>query len=315
MSNDQRIRAILFYLSVAIFFTGLPVILSSSLGYKFNPRTLKFAKTGIISLKTQPQGASIYLDGELLNDKTPATINELLPGSYNIKLELKYYYPWFFQVNVEPRKVVRLEKIILFPTRSNIEQLNQDKVARFWADKDNGRIYYLNQEGTILYESDLKGERFKELGSLPPGFVSFPKELKTSPDKEKMLIFNAHQIAVFYPKPQEEAFYIQPPVLLDFSGQQIHNVFWHSDSYHLVLVTDRNIKVTEAQANSSPVNLVNLNSGVSEVFYNVDNDTLYFMDSQTGEDGVSYDNVYKLELNKKAALLNELIKLRQNGKE
>ncbi|MFA5177070.1 MAG: PEGA domain-containing protein [Candidatus Omnitrophota bacterium] len=315
MSNDQRIRAVLFYLSVAIFFTGLPVILSSSLGYKFNPRTLKFTKTGIISLKTQPPGASIYLDGKLLNDKTPATINELLPGSYNVKLELKYHYSWFFQVNVEPRKVVRLEKIILFPTRPNIEQLNQDKVSRFWVDKDNGRIYYLNQEGNVLYESDFKGERFKEIGNVPLGFIPFPKELKVSPDKEKMLLFNAHQVAVFYPGPQGDLPYAQPPAILNFTGQQINNVFWHSDSYHLVLVTDRSVKVTEIQAKSSPVNLVNLNRRASEVFYETHNDTLYFMDSQAGDDGVSYDNVYKLELNKKAVPFNELMKLRQNGKE
>ncbi|MBP7836181.1 MAG: PEGA domain-containing protein [Candidatus Omnitrophica bacterium] len=315
MSNDQRIRAVLFYLSVAIFFTGLPVILSSSLGYKFNPRTLKFTKTGIISLKTQPPGASIYLDGKLLNDKTPATINELLPGSYNVKLELKYHYPWLFQVNVEPRKVVRLEKIILFPTRSNIEQLNQDKVSRFWVDRDNGRIYYLNQEGNVLYESDFKGERFKEIGNVPLGFIPFPKELKLSPDKEKMLLFNAHQVAVFYSGPQGDLPYVQPPVILNFTGQQINNVFWHSDSYHLVLVTDRSVKVTEIQAKSSPVNLVNLNRRASEVFYETHNDTLYFMDSQAGDDGISYDNVYKLELNKKAVPFNELMKLRQNDKE
>jgi hypothetical protein len=315
VSNDQRIRAVLFYLSVAVFFTGLPAILSSSLGYKFNPRTLKFAKTGMISLKTQPQGASIYLDGKLLNDKTPATINELLPGSHNLKLELKAHYPWVFQANVEPRKVVRLEKIILFPTRSNIEQLNPDKVSRFWLDKDNARVYYLNQEGGILYESDFKGERFKETGNIPSGFIPFPKDLKISPDKTKMLIFNTYQIAVFYPQPSGDSSSAPAPVLLDFPGQQIHNVFWHSDSYHLILVTDRNIQVTEIQARPSPVNLVNLNSRISEVFYETDNDTLYFMDSQTGEDGVSYDNIYKLELNKRAALFNDLIKLRQNAKE
>lgn len=316
MSNDQRIRAVLFYLSVTIFFIGLPAILSSSLGYKFDPRTFKFTKTGIISLKTQPQGASIYLDGKLLNDKTPATINELLPGSYNLKLELKYHYSWLFQVNVEPRKVVRLEKIILFPMRPDIEQLNQDKVSRFWLDKDNSRIYYFNREGGVLYESDLKGERFKEIGDIPAGFIPFPKELKLSPDKAKLLIFNAHQIAVLYPKPQGDPSSAQPPVLLNFPGQQINNVFWHSDSYHLVLVTDRNIKVTEMQGRSGLVNLVNLNSRVSQVFYDTNNDTLYFMDSQTGgEEGVAYDNVYKLELNKKAVLLDDLIKLRQNAKE
>jgi hypothetical protein len=315
VSNEQKIRAVLFYLSVAIFFIGLPAILSSSLGYKFNPRTFKFTKTGIISLKKQPQGASIYLDGKLLNDKTPATINELLPGSYNLRLELKAHYPWLSQVKIEPRKVTRVEKIILFPTRPHIEQLNQDRVSCFWPDKDNNRIYYLNQEENILYESNLGGDRFREIGSIPDEFSSLPKGLKISPDKKKMLIFNAHQIGILYLKPQGGLSYAQPPILLDYPAKQINNAFWHSDSYHLILVSDTNIEVLEIAVKPNPINLVNLNKKISETFYDTETDTLYFMDSQKGADGILYDNAYKLELNKKTDLLNDLINLRQNAKE
>ena len=71
----------------------------------------------------------------------------------------------------------------------------------------------------------------------------------------------------------------------------------------------------EIAVKPNPVNLVNLNKKISEAFYDPDADTLYFMDSQKGADGIFYDNVYKLELNKKADLLNDLISLRQNAKE
>ena len=115
MSSDQKIRAFLFYLSVAIFLLGLPLILSSTLGYKFDRRTFKFTKAGLIALKTQPAGASVFLDDRLLNLKTPANINELLPGRYHIELELEEHYPWSGYVDVEAGKVARVEKIILFP--------------------------------------------------------------------------------------------------------------------------------------------------------------------------------------------------------
>jgi len=65
MLNEQRIRAILFYLSVVIFLMGLPFILSFALGYNFDRRTFKFTKTGLLVLKTQPSGASVYLDEKL----------------------------------------------------------------------------------------------------------------------------------------------------------------------------------------------------------------------------------------------------------
>lgn len=315
MVGEQRIRAFLFYLSVTVFFAGLPSILSFALGYKFNPHTFKFTKTGIISLKTQPEGASVYLNGGLLDVKTPATIGELLPGSYSIKLELKQHYPWLSQVNVEPRKVSRLEKIILFPNRMHITQLNQERVSFFWPDQDNKRIYYLNQGENILYRSNLEGERFEEVGSLPERFLSPPRELKISPDKGKMLIYNAHQISVLYLTAQGDLSYARPSVILDYPQRQIKDVFWHSKSYYLIVVTDMDIEVLEIEAKPNPINLVNLNKRSHSVFYDINDDTLYFMDSQKGADGISYDNVYKLELNSKAYLSQDPIGLRQNARE
>ncbi|MDO8661798.1 MAG: PEGA domain-containing protein [Candidatus Omnitrophota bacterium] len=315
MSNEQRIRGALFYLSVAVFLTGLPLILSFALGYKFNPRTFKFTKTGIISLKTQPQGADVYLDGKLLNDKTPVTINELLPGPYSLKIELKRHYPWVAQVNVEPRKVARFERIILFPDRPNIKQLNQDKVSSFWVDKEGGRVYYFNQEENILYKSNLEGEKFEEIGSIPQGFSSLPKELKISHDRQQMLIFSAHQICALTLKGQGDLAYLKAPVILKFPNKQVNNVFWHSDSYHLILVTDKDVEVLESDENSKPVILVSLNSKNPGIFYDTDKDALYFMDSQRGEDGILYNNTYKLELSNKENLLDDLIKLRQNAQD
>jgi hypothetical protein len=313
MVNDQKIRAVLFYLCVAVFFTGLPMILSSALGYKFNPHTFKFTKTGLISIKTQPQGADVYLDGRLMDQKTPATINELLPGSYNIKIELKRHYPWSTFVNIEPRKVSRFEKIILFPSRPDIEQLNQERISHFWVDDNEGRIYYFNQNDSILYKSRLNGERFEEIGSIPREFSSLPRELKVSPDKQKALIFNEYQVCVFYLQAQGGFSYRQKPIVLSFPDKQINNVFWHSDSYHLILAADKSIEVLEAASNPNPVNLVSLNKMISSVFYDSGSDTLYFMDSEMAANGVYYDNAYKLDLGSEERPLSNLIKLRQNA--
>ena len=313
MLNEQKVRAVLFYLCVTVFFAGLPLILSSSLGYKFNPRAFKFTKTGLISIKTQPQGANVYLDGRLLDQKTPATINELLPGSYNIKIELKHHYPWVSLVNVEPRKVSRFEKIILFPTRADIEQLNQEKISCFWMDDDEGRIYYFNQDENILYKSRLNGEKFEEIGGIPLEFSPLPRELKISPDKQKILIFNEHQVCVLYFQSQGRLSYDQGPIVLNFPNKQINNVFWHSDSYHLVLAADKNIEVLEAAVNSNPVNLVSLNNKISGIFYDSGRDTLYFMDSERAINGAYYDNAYRLDLGSEERPLSNLIKLRQNA--
>lgn len=311
MFIEQKIRAVLFYLSVAIFLLGLPFILSSSLGYKFNRHTFKFTKAGLIVLKTQPQGASIYLDKKLLSEKTPASINELLPGTYHLSIELDKHYSWIGGVNVEAGKVSRLDKIILFPLRPNIKQLNKDRLSSFWVDEEKASLYYINQGDNIIYKSDLEGEHFQGIASLPE-ITPLPLKWKLSDDRENLLYFNAHQIAVAHLGSQKETSRIEPPFVLDYPNYKIIDAFWHSDSYHIILISDKKIEVLEAKPQSVPVTLVNLNKKNTSAFYDIRTDTLYFLDSQRAADGNLYDNLYKLELNIKTFPWQERIKSKSN---
>lgn len=195
MHREQKIRVVLFCLSAAVFFTGLPFILSNALGYKFNPRTLRFTKTGLIALKTQPAGASIYLDKKLFKDKTPATINELLPGTHHLKVVLEDYYPWSAEVNVGAGKVERFEKIILFPTRFNVEKLNSENCLSFWLDDKRNTVYYINREDRGIYKLDLNGEGLNRI-CVFPGAIIPPVNWKVSADAEKLLCFDRRQLIV-----------------------------------------------------------------------------------------------------------------------
>jgi len=312
MSGEQRIRAFLFYLSVVIFFSGIPFILSSSLGYKFNPKKFKFTKTGLIDIKTQPADARIYFDGKLLKDKTPATIYDIVPGEYNLRIEMDNYYPWIDKVSVYPRQVSRVDKIVLFPIQPNKKQLNQERITSFWINEDRARIYYLSQKDKIIYESALDGDKFQEIASVPDGFSYPVKDLRLSPDKEKLLLFGEDQIVVVYLKPQEGLAYVQPPLLLDFAKGEIKEIFWYSDSYHLIVVNDKEVFALEAKLNSSPVSLVKLDRKDTKVFYDSKRDALYFMDTYKDLDNKFYDNVYKFDLSNRFSLVKEFITERKH---
>ncbi len=313
MLSEQKIRGVLFYLSVLVFFAGLPFILSFALGYKFDPRTMKFTQTGLISIRTQPQGASIYLDSRLFKDRAPATVQELLPGPYNIRVELDGHYPWAAQVNVQPRKVARFEKIILFPLRPNIKQVNHKSASSFRLDKN--KVYYFNEKERMLYSSGLEGEKVEKISRIPETFKSALRGIKISSDKEKAALYNKNQVCVVYLSREAKILYGHDAFVLNYPEWEIADVFWHSDSYHLVLVTDRKIAVTEASLKSTPVTLVNLNKQASEKFYDEDKDSFYFSDSQRGPDGLIYENVYKLELNSRQSIFDNIIKPSQNEKQ
>lgn len=311
MSADQRIRAVLYYVSVLVFFSGLPFILSFALGYKFDRRTFKFSKTGLIVLKTQPAGASVYLDNKLLYDKTPASINELLPGTYRVELELPDRYPYASDVKVEAGKVTRLEKVILFPVRPDVKKLNKEVITNFWVDETKAALYYINEEDNSLYKSDLDGDRLERIAGLMK--LSAPaKKWKVSPDREKVCYYNSRQIGITSFDPlKEQPYETQAGFIVEHPHEVINEVFWHSDGFHLVVVGNKTIEVLEARLDSRPLALVSLNKKNTSSFYDLHTDTLYFADTQKADDGRYYDNVYKLELNNKLYPFYELMKRTQ----
>jgi PEGA domain len=302
----QKIRGFLFYLSVFIFLAGLPFILSFALGYKFNTHTFKFVKTGIIFVKTQPAGAKIYLNGKLFAENTPASMPELLPGAYKVALELAQHYPWKAEVEVEAGKVTRVDKIILFPERPNLQQLNREGFSSFRLDNEKKLIYYLDQEKKILYRSNLDGSNFEDIAGLPDKIDSL-SGWDVSTDKRKIFVYNPHQLAVVYFDQQSDGDSSSPAFTADYPQERIIDVFWHSDSYHLVVLTDKHVQVIESRRGALPINLVELGKGKPAAFYDSKEDVLYFSDSQRSPDGSVCNNLYKLELNTNLYLLEKLI--------
>lgn len=296
MSGGQKIRMAFFYLCVCVFFAGLPYILSYSLGYKFNFHTLRFIKTGLIVLKTQPSEARIYLNGELLKDKTPVTISELLPGKYNLLVKLEKYYPWSIDVHVQAGKVMRFEDVILFPAMTNVKQLNKEQVSSFWFDRDKREMYYFNQNEAVVSRSDSDGQNYEEIDR----FIMIspaPIEYKLSADRKKMAYFNQHQIGISYILQSKES--VKDDFILGFTGINIRNIFWYSNGAYIIMVTDKALEVLEAMPGSKPIVLVIFNKDNPCYFYDTDNGAFFFLDSQVASDGKAYDNIYKIDLGQK----------------
>jgi hypothetical protein len=245
----------------------------------------------------------------LLKDKTPAVLSELLPGKYNLDLSLPGHYPYVSEVDVDAGKVFRLERVILFPSRPNIKKLNKEAVSFFWVDQEKGYIYYINRVDNSVYRSDLEGERFRKTGNFSP-LVPPANHWLLSPDREKLLYFNAHQIGIVFLKPDEASYFPETVFILNYPHESLKEVFWHSDNYHLIVVSDAKVSICEARPRSQPLELVTLNKRASFSSYDVRNDTLYFIDSQKAADGNYYDSLYKLDLNPRTSPLQDLMKLR-----
>jgi hypothetical protein len=165
------------------------------------------------------------------------------------------------------------------------------------------------KEENTIYKSDLEGGHFEKSMDFIR-ITPLPRKWKLSPDREKLIYFNIHQIGVVYLEPQKELPLPKEKVfLINYPNAQIQDVFWHSDSFHIIVVANNRIDALEAVTNASPLTLVSLNKKNSPVSYDVRTDTLYFLDFQRAPDGKLYDNLYKLELNAKLYPFKEFIKL------
>ena len=314
MSREQKIRGVLFYASCLVFFLGLPAILTYTMGYRFDRRAWSFTRTGLISLKSVPAGASVYLDKVLLKEKTPCSINEVMPGAHNIELSLDGYYPYSSDINVLPSKVSRMEKIILFPLIPDVQKLNKENISSFWVDEERNLVYYINLSENLVYKSDLDGEHFKQVTGFIPLRLS-PKKWLFSPDREKLLYFNAHEVGMINLQPEGELLPQDSQFVINYSPDSIQDIFWHADNYHLIVVGEKKISMLEAKPGAEPFFLVNLNKRNTSVFFDSREEIIYFSDSQRAEDGRFYDNIYKLELKAKLSPFRDLIRLKPNEQE
>ncbi len=126
----QKTRQRVFLLFIMAFLVITPLITLYAVGYKINfkqPFSKKMLqKTGMFIFESEPNGADIYIDGKIQTNflsnitkkettiQTPAKIKGLMPGEYNVKLEIQGYWPWQKKLKIEPGQSTFVENIYLF---------------------------------------------------------------------------------------------------------------------------------------------------------------------------------------------------------
>lgn len=121
---------------VAIFFAK---------GYTFSPKEGRVVGTGIISVKSVPDAASVYIDGHLTT-ATDATISSLVPKEYTVKLVKEGFIPWEKKVKVNEGLVSDL-KVTLFPAIPTIYPLTFNGVKNPVLSPDGGKLAFVVSGG------------------------------------------------------------------------------------------------------------------------------------------------------------------------
>lgn len=106
------ILVVLIIAGVAIFFVK---------GYTFSSKDGRLSGTGILSITSMPDGASVYINGHLTT-ATNTTLSSLQPKKYQLKIVKEAFIPWEKEVEVVEGLVTEV-KATLFPAIPTIYPL------------------------------------------------------------------------------------------------------------------------------------------------------------------------------------------------
>lgn len=109
-------------------------------GYSFSPKEGRLVGTGLISVASAPDGASVYIDGHLVT-ATNATIPSLQPKPYTLKIIKEGFIPWEKKVEVAEGLVTEV-KATLFPALPTLYPLTFNGVESPILSPDGSKLAF-----------------------------------------------------------------------------------------------------------------------------------------------------------------------------
>ncbi len=185
------LRKFLFYILLAAYIVLTPSVIMYALGYTFDPEQRGlFNKTGLLSIITEPGGATVLVEGRKYSRKTPAAVRDLQPGLYGIEIQKRGYGSWKKQVEIQPEQATRLEPVILVPHRSSEEVISSEPFREFFPVLVDFRIFGLTRQDLLgLTSFDIFMKREYEIGEKIPGGQDIRiKEIKSKPGSSFMIL-------------------------------------------------------------------------------------------------------------------------------
>lgn len=108
----MRHRVPLFLMTAAFLLTTIIILSLWAQGYALDRQSGRLEKTGMILIKSQPDGAKIFVDGKLTS-ATNATLATLKPGRHQVHLEKEGYVPWRKNIPVQIALVTEINAVLV----------------------------------------------------------------------------------------------------------------------------------------------------------------------------------------------------------
>ncbi len=282
-----------FWLFFLAFVFITPIVVFQSLGYKFNFREKKIQRTGIISVKTFPEDAKVFLSDRQINKHSPCVIRELLPGDYTLSIEKEGFFEYKVSVIVRPFCVSDID-VTLVPQIKSMEKLKLGlSIYKFFIVEHllEKEIIAFTDEGIYLISADFKNiKRLISLG-MDKTVVETIEGLKSG--KNKFVFWNQHNIWLLKISHSLEE---EDSLALIYSAKDvIRDVFFGIKENYLIIHDGIMVNAFDIKNYSFPVTIFELKSIVAKIFYDLNANILYVRDRIAGEDDFSLLKINVME--------------------
>lgn len=180
---------------IRVFFFIVTLIIVGSIGmfatyyargYRFDFKALKFQPNGILVLKSEPDGASVYINGEL---KTATNANlSIAPGTYDVEVKKDGYLGWYKRLTVE-KEIVTQASISLFKNVPSLSPVTSSGATNAIISEDGSKIVY-----SVLPSKNLSDDKVGlwalDTFSLPLGFDTGPKRIADGDMTDATYVFS-----------------------------------------------------------------------------------------------------------------------------
>lgn len=134
-------RFILTIITLIIIAAVTAVVIFLAKGYTFSPKEKRVVGTGILTVSSSPDAASVFIDGHLTT-ATNTTISSLSPKTYDVKIVKEGFIPWQKQIVIKEGLVTEV-KVTLFPAIPTIYPLTFTGIENPTLSPDGEKLAYV----------------------------------------------------------------------------------------------------------------------------------------------------------------------------
>mgnify|MGYP001569960466 CR=1 FL=1 len=98
----------------ALFIVATGWILLVANGYVVNPQTFSLQQRAAIALAGLPPQVSVTLDGQIVSQKLPVTLRDILPGQHGVRISAPGLQDWHLSARLSSGQAVVRDSILLF---------------------------------------------------------------------------------------------------------------------------------------------------------------------------------------------------------